>query len=129
MKGYGAIVLDEKSEREFDQFYMDPGRNYYFCGAEDYPTAIIGLNKEYVLANDAWRVLPVTPAEFGEKIRSMQHIAKKYSHSQRGFAMKDPLGKTIGVWYSIISLENMTVRMGEGNRVDVFTPGSFDYND
>ena len=129
MKGYGAIVLDDKAHGAFEAFHMDPLMNYYLCGAEDYPTVIIGLQKSYMLENESWRPVNTDRVLFREKIRSMQAIAKKYNHVQRGFAIKDPLGKPIGIWYSIISLENMTVRMGEGNKVDVFTPGMFDYNE
>jgi hypothetical protein len=36
--------------------------------------------------------------------------------------MKDPTGKRIGAWYSILSIKTMVIKMGKDNEVVVYTP-------
>ena len=119
---YGSIVLDQAAEKNFAAFLMDPGMNYYYSGPDYYPNALIGLKKEYVLDNDLWKPIGPNPVVFGKLIRSMQDKAHDYGAVQRGFAIKDHEGKPIGVWYSIVSIKTMNVRMGEGNKVVIDTP-------
>ena len=119
---YGSIVLDQEAERDFETFRIDPQMNYYYSGPDLYPNALIGLKKEYVLDNDLWKILEPDPKIFKEKIRSMQEMARMHSTFHRGFAIKDPRGKQIGAWYSILGIKTMIVKMGQGNQVIVYTP-------
>ena len=119
---HGSIVLDPAAERDFATFRLDPNMNYYYSGPDYYPNALMGLKKEYVLDNDLWKPLEPNPALFRDKIRSMQDAARLHGTFQHGFAIKDPQGKTIGVWYSILQVKTMVVTMGEENKVMVYTP-------
>ena len=119
---YGSIVPDQAADREFAAFRLDPNMNYYYSGPDYYPNALIGLKKEYVLDNDLWKSLEPDPKIFKDKIRSMQDSARVHHTLQYGFAIKDPQGKTIGVWYSILNLKTMVVKMGAGNKVIIYTP-------
>ncbi|MDD5169068.1 MAG: hypothetical protein PHN75_09635 [Syntrophales bacterium] len=124
---YGTINLDEAVQKQFEAFRLDPDVNYYFSGSEAYPTVIMGLKKAYVLDNDLWKPIDPDPKVFRNFVKSMQDKARSYALSQRGFILRDPQGKALGVWYSLIQIRPMIVKMGEGNKVDVYTPELFIY--
>jgi hypothetical protein len=126
---YGSIVLDQAAERNFAAFHIDPQMNYYYSGPDVYPNALMGLKKEYVLDNDLWKALAPDPKIFKEKIRSMQDKARLYGSSQYGFVIRDQQGTPIGVWYSLLTVKIKVVKMGEGNKVIVYTPELDAYDD
>jgi len=118
---YGNIFPDDQTTRDFDSFRIDPGMNYYYSGPDLFPNALIGLKKEYVLDNELWKPINPTPASFRGMILHMQEKARDYREFQHGFLMYDDAGKPIGVWYSILKARTF-VKMGEGNKVVVYTP-------
>jgi len=126
---YGSIVLDQPVQQNFEAFIMDPGMNYYYSGPDASPNAIIGLKKEYALDNDLWKPIDPDPKVFKKIVGWMQYDASYHGTFQRGFVIKDPQGKVIGVWYSIISVKTMIVKMGKENKVSVYTPELMIYPD
>ncbi len=119
-RSYGQVVPDEGVTQSFAAYRLDPGMNYYFHGSDLHPNVIIGLKKQYVLANKLWQPIKADPRTFKGFVAGMQHKAGEISQSLYGFVMKSPDGQILGVWYSMLTV-NMTVKMGEGNQVDVFT--------
>ena len=126
---YGAIVLDDAVRKHFEAFRIDPGLNYYYSGSDAAPNALMGLKKHYILDNDLWKTIEPNPKAFREIIRSMQDKAMTFNKLQYGFVIKDDQGKPIGVWYSILDVKTMIVKMGEGNKVVVYTPELDIYNE
>jgi len=118
---YGEIKPDWQTTMDFDTFRIDPNMNYYYSGPDLFPNALIGLKKEYILANDLWKPIKPTPASFRDMILHMQEKARDYREFQHGFLMFDDKGKPIGVWYSILKARTF-VKMGEDNKVVVYTP-------
>jgi hypothetical protein len=124
LSGVGTNVLDEIAWDNFETFQIDPDMNYYASGPhDDYPIVIMGLKKQYVLDNDLWRPLPSDPQLFKHLIKSMQFEAQKIGQVQRGFALKSPEGQDIGICYCRLTVW-INVKMGEGNKVIVYTPDS-----
>ncbi|MDQ5987477.1 MAG: hypothetical protein CSYNP_03222 [Syntrophus sp. SKADARSKE-3] len=119
---YGAIVIDDAVRKNFEAFHMDPGMNYYYSGPDAAPNVLMGLKKDYLLDNDLWKPIEPNPKIFKEIIRSMQDKGMQFMTLQHGFVIKDDRGKPIGVWYSIFNIKPLVVKMGEGNKVDVYTP-------
>jgi hypothetical protein len=119
---YGAIVIDDAVRKNFEAFRMDPGMNYYYSGPDAAPNALMGLKKDYILDNDLWKTIEPNPKVFKDIIRSMQDKGMQFMTLQYGFVMKDDRGKPIGVWYSIFDIKPLIVKMGEGNKVVVYTP-------
>ena len=119
---YGSIVPDAAAEKNFEAFVIDPGMNYYWSGPDYYPNALMGLKKEYVLDNDLWKTMEPNSVIFKKTIQNMQNRAWLFGSLQRGFVIRDPQGKPIGVWYSVITVNTMNVRMGKDNRVVIDTP-------
>jgi len=118
---YGIIVIDKAATKAFESFQMDPGMNYYASGPEAYPDALIGLKKEYVLDNNLWKPVKPDSELFQRLIQSMQQRAFEQGESEYGFAMKDPQGRTVGIWYSWLKISK-TIEMKDNNRVIVYTP-------
>ena len=124
MRASGTSVPDQVAEKNFEAFQMDPDMNYYASGPNDaYPIVIMGLRKQYVLDNDLWRPLPHDPLLFKSLIKRMQFEAGAIGQVQRGFILKSTEGRDIGVCYCRFTVW-MSLKMGEGNRVIVYTPDS-----
>jgi hypothetical protein len=124
LNGSGTNMLDENVWDNFETFQIDPGMNYYASGPQDsYPIVIMGLKKQYVLDNDLWRAIPPDPKLFRNLIKRMQFEAQKIREAQRGFILKSPDGQNIGVCYCRITVM-MSIKMGEGNKIIVYTPDS-----
>lgn len=119
---YGSIVPDESARKSFESFQMDPTMNYYYSGPDAHPNAIIGLMKAYQLDNDLWKPIEPNAKLFKELILGMQKKGAEHAMSQYGFVMTDHQGKPLGVWYSILSIQTMILKMGAGNKVVVYTP-------
>ena len=119
---YGSIVPDGAAHKAFNAFVLDPNVNYYYSGPDIYPNAVMGLDKAYVLDNDLWKPLEPNPKAFKKMIQDMQYKAQSHGTLQHGFVIKDPQGKPIGVWYSILSIKTMVVKMGKENKVSIYTP-------
>ena len=121
MGKYGTIVPDETAMKTFEAFQMDPGMKYYYSGQDAYPNAMIGLKKEYVLDNKFWKPIKPDSEMFQRLIQSMQRNASEQGESEYGFAIKDPHGRSIGIWYSLLKI-NKTIEMKGDNKVDIYTP-------
>jgi hypothetical protein len=118
---YGNIIPDAAVTKAFEVFQIDPDMNYYYSGSGVHPNAIMGLKRNYVLDSDLWKPIEAQPKIFKELIIGMQKKAFDYGTFQHGFVMKDNKGQPIGVWYSILKAATF-IKMGEGNKVMVFTP-------
>ncbi|MCX5830690.1 MAG: hypothetical protein NT140_02165 [Deltaproteobacteria bacterium] len=122
--GYGTNVSDQIAQNNFEAFQIDPGMNYYASGPNDaYPIVIMGLKKRYLLDNDLWRPIPPDPQLFKDLVKRMQFEAQAINQVQRGFVLKSPEGQDVGVCYCRITAW-VNVKMGEGNKVIVYTPDS-----
>jgi hypothetical protein len=118
---YGNIMPDAAVTKAFEAFQIDPDMNYYYSGSDVHPNAIMGLKRNYVLDSDLWKPIEAQPKIFKDLITGMQTKALEYGTFQHGFVMKDNKGQPIGVWYSILRAATV-IKMGEGNKVTVFTP-------
>lgn len=126
--GFGTVVPDQIAERNFEAFQIDPDMNYYFSGSDVYPTVIMGLKKQYVLDNDLWRPIEPNPKVFKDLIADMQFKASIVGQLQRGFVLKSPDGQTLGACYCPFTVR-INLKMGEGNKVVVYTPDVYPYEE
>lgn len=115
--GYGSIVPDGEIGRSFETYQPDPGLQYYISGSDALPNAIMGLDKTYALESTLWKKVAMTPQALRDLVTHM-HIAAPIMH---GFALIDPQGKRIGVWYSILSATTW-LRMQDEHTVVIATP-------
>ena len=126
--GFGIFVPDQNAEKNIESFQIDRGMNYYFSGSDVYPSVIMGLKTQYLLDNDLWRPIQPDPKIFKDLITDMQYKARMAGQLQRGFILKSPDGQTLGVCYCTFNVR-MSIKMGEDNKVIVYTPSSYPYGD
>lgn len=126
-KDWGKIVPDDAVKKNFETYQISPDLNYYFSGSEVYPTAILGLNKDYTLVSDLWQELDLTPTMLRRIVEDMKSKAFDIGRqSPSGFLVLDNHGRQIGIWYSILSA-TAPVHMKEDKKVIIYTPDQDTY--
>lgn len=118
---YGTIVPDARAANAFESFQINPDLSYYISGSDEYPNALLGLNKKYTLDSTLWKRIDPTPQRFRELVLQMQVRARQIGQSQYGFAIFDDKSHQIGIWYSIL-LAKTPVLMKDNQHVEIHTP-------
>jgi hypothetical protein len=118
---YGAMVPDSGAAAAFESFQLSAGLHYYVSGSDEYPNAMLGLNREYVLDSSLWKRIDPTPARFRDLVLQMQTRAGQIGYRQYGCAVLDDQGSQIGIWYSILPARTPVVMKGD-RHVEVYTP-------
>jgi len=121
-RNYGRIEPKGEVTAAFERYEVNPNFRYYISGSDLYPNALIGLHREYRLAPETlWREVKMTPERMQGIVEQMQAKASEFLQHQYGFAIRDPSGRPIGVWYSILEARTF-VRMNEDGTVRINTP-------
>lgn len=100
---YGKITPSSEARKLFEQYQINSELNYYISGDENFPRALMGLNKKYILASRLWRKIEMSPLRFRKVITDMQEKASQLNQRQYGFSITDDKGDTIGIWYSMLA--------------------------
>ena len=120
---YGSIVPSSDVTQTYESCQIDPDLVYYFCGSDERPDVIIGVNKNYTLDSTLWRKTMITPVIFKNLVSGMQSLASETSTLLHGFTILDNMGVPIGTWYSPLQTPTF-VRMAGEKIVDIQTPNS-----
>ncbi|MHB8770113.1 MAG: hypothetical protein ACYC7J_03870 [Syntrophales bacterium] len=121
-RNYGKMETSREVTAAFERYEVNPLYRYYVSGADLYPNALIGLHRQYRLdPATLWREVEMTPARMKEIVQGMKTRAFEFYEHQYGQEMRDPQGKPIGVWYSILSATTF-IRMNEDGTVRIDTP-------
>ena len=122
-RDYGAISPDQAARTAFETQQVDPDYRYYVSGGHVYPNALIGLHKGYRLdPRTTWRpVAEMTAATMKEIVGNMQDKAMQVRKVQHGFALTDPQGKRIGIWYSLLDARTL-LKINTDGTVRIDTP-------
>ena len=123
---YGDIVPDTNAAKAFESFQVSTDLNYYISGSDEFPSALMGLNKKYTLDSTLWKKIDPSPKSFRELVLQMQVRARQIGQFQYGFAIFDDKGKQIGIWYSIL-LARTPVLMKDDQHVEIYTPDNDTY--
>jgi hypothetical protein len=121
---YGTMRWDRELNNTFESYQVLPDHVYYVTGGYNAPAAILALQKEYQLDNDANLWVPV-PDVNPDKIKLwMDNLSRNidfWKDVQFGASyILDPEGKRVGAWYS--GQRNTTVKFLEDNRIKVYPP-------
>jgi hypothetical protein len=101
-RSFGRIDLNGETTRAFEQYSVDTDFHYYISGSDTYPNAIIGLHRDYRLdPKSLWKKVEMTPDAMRIIVDNMKEKTSHRLIPLYGFALLDPKGKPIGVWYSI----------------------------
>ncbi len=116
----GSFVPDRDVARSFSSYELRGDMNYYASGSDAYPSALMGLKKEYTLESGLWK--KVDKAEtFKDMVQGMKRKTGAMVMPLHGFQILDNEGRPIGTWYSILSARMLLV-MKEDKHVLVYTP-------
>ena len=113
---YGRLKTSQEWTDAFRKQLELPDYNYYYCGRENLPYAVVGIDPRYTFEDRLWH-----------KIESKEDVYRRAAgvlvwndQWSRGADIVDPDGNRIGIWFSYY--RNTTVKMGPGNTVAVFNP-------
>ena len=122
LRSYGAINADTAATKALETHQVNADYRYYVSGGHLYPNALMGLHKDYRLdPRTLWRAIEMTPAVMKETVENMQTKAAQVRKSQHGFALTDPAGKTIGLWYSILDARTF-LKINDDGTIRIDTP-------
>jgi hypothetical protein len=121
-KNFGKFVPDDQARIAFETFQINPEFRYYITGSDLYPVAILALNKSYVIGNDLWKELDLTPQSMNDMVTHMQRKLMERCHQNpHGFVVYDHQGKAIGTLYSYLGV-GIAFRMDSENVVRIYGP-------
>jgi len=118
---YGKFQPSDEITAAFESFRVEKNKRYYLSGPDNYPHAIIGIEKEWRLETDLWKQRDLSEQTMKELVQNMHSRALERNLTLYGFSILDDRDRNIGVWYSIMGL-NMTVEIRGEYSVDIHTP-------
>jgi hypothetical protein len=116
MGSYGRIKSNPDLTAAFKNNLELPDYNYYYCGRENLPYAVVGIDPQYEFQDRVWFKIE-TKADVYKKAAGI--IAWDTTWS-RGADILDPEGNRIGIWFSYYN--STTVKVGPDNKVAVTNP-------
>jgi len=116
MGSYGRIESNPELTDAFIHKLELPDYNYYYCGRENLPYAVVGIDPRYEFQDRVW-VKIETKADVYKKAAGVLVWNDTWS---RGADILDPAGNQIGIWFSYYN--TTTVKVGPDNTVAVYNP-------
>jgi hypothetical protein len=100
MTNIGGIRNSSEVTRQFESLEINPGYRYWYLNQENNPYGVVGLEREYRLDDDRmWQPVDPDSATFRKVVGLVQSFPVPSSYTS-GFALTDPQGRQLGVWYS-----------------------------
>jgi len=121
MKNYGYYAPDTEVTKMFAACDQSPHYQYYYCGPKSGPTAILGIEKGYVLEGNLWQPIPDDREIFTNLLDDMNSAVFRIGQTLRGYKLYSSEGIFLGVWYAIFSATPVIHMQGE-NRIAVYGP-------
>lgn len=113
---YGRIKTNPELTAVFKNRQALPDYNYYYCGREALPYAVVGIDPQYEFKDRVWHRIE-SKADLYERAAGVLAWDDNWS---RGADILDPEGNRIGIWFSYF--DTTTVKVGPGNAVAVYNP-------
>ena len=118
MQSYGRLKTNPDLTAAFKNRLELPDYNYYYCGRDNLPYAVVGIDPKYEFQDRVWH-----------KIETKEEVYKKTDSIlawdeiwPRGADILDPSGNRIGIWFSYY--HRTTVKVEPENKVTVHNPYS-----
>jgi len=113
---YGRLKSNPDLTAAFRSQQALPDFNYYYCGRETLPYAVVGIDPRYEFQDRIWK--PIKTKE--EVYRKAAGIIAWDDQWSRGADILDAAGNRIGIWFSYYN--STTVKLGPENLVAVYNP-------
>jgi hypothetical protein len=125
---YGSLAPDARVRQNFEAFEVKPVLNYYTSGAEEYPTALIGVDKRWVLESTLWKKRELSEDQMRTLVLNMQARVAERDDTLHGYRILDNRGAYLGEWYSIAGI-HVVVKMGKEKTFTLTPPSSGIYGE
>ena len=104
MANVGNVRLSPEVTRQFESLQANPGYRYWYLNQENNPYGVIGLDREYAFdGGPVWREVEAGSPTFKKVVGLVESFPVPGSKTM-GHTFSDHQGRTIGVWYSSLSL-------------------------
>jgi hypothetical protein len=108
LSNIGGIRESREAAEQLEKLTVKPNYRYWYLNLENNPFGVVGLEREYRLDDDPmWQPVAPDSAAFRKVVGLVQSFPLPNSYTS-GFAITDPQGRQIGVWYSSL-LAGITV--------------------
>jgi len=125
---YGKIRPSQKVTEAYERYEVDGNLVYYISGSENYPNAIIGIEKTWNLDLGLWKPMEFSPGNMKELVQNMLNKAAFRRMNLHGFDILDNRGEKIGNCFSVLNAVT-TVKITGEKTVAVYTPPLDTYHD
>jgi len=103
MSSIGRIRESREVTQQFEALEAKPNYRYWYLNQENSPFGIVGLEREYRLDNGPmWQAVAADSETFRKIVGLVQSFPVPGAYAS-GFAIADPQGRQIGVWYSSLT--------------------------
>lgn len=117
------LAASPEAAAEFEKYLIRQDYNYYYSGVQAYANAILGLDKRYVLTNDLWKKVDLTPELLKDWLPTMEMKAVQSRQSLKGFVILDDQGKRIGIYYTVLEAATLAnIKLQPDNGIWIDTP-------
>lgn len=103
MATVGGTPASREVTRQFQALEANPDYQYWYLNQENNPFGVAGLEREYRLDDDPiWKAVTGDSETFRKVVGLVQSFPVPGAYTS-GFAITDPQGRQIGVWYSSLA--------------------------
>lgn len=121
-RNFGRLSLNSEIAGAFESYSVNADFLYYISGPDEYPTAIIGLHRDYRIdPKSLWKKVEMTPNTMRKIVDNMKEKSFTRFLFLYGFDLLDPKSKPIGVWYSIQTARTC-LQINDDGTVRIDTP-------
>ena len=120
-ENYGRLRRSPEVNDIFKSYQVLSDHRYYFSGPESRPEVILGIHRDYTLKTTQWTEVVLTESLLRKWVDWLNfHFDSYVRYFPAGYAILDPDGKQVGIWYSI--WDYAPVIFNEDNVIEVFPP-------
>jgi hypothetical protein len=115
---YGGFALNAEVTQDFKTGVVRADLDYYYSGRDTMPYAIIGIEPGYSVPSRYWTAFDPQ----SQQLKNMSgNIYGKHRREPQGSFISGPGGDVIGIWFSNIMAQSVTVNQ-EAKIVEVLFP-------
>jgi hypothetical protein len=113
LKDYGTYAPDTEITQLFASGSPSTLYQYYFSGPASGPTAILGINKTYLLEERLWQKIDPNSDAYGKLLEGMQNRTLRLGLSLKGYTLFAPDKTPVGIWYSVFQATPVVHMLGD----------------
>ncbi len=124
---HGKLKQSPGVKSKFETYRLEPDLDYYIAGSEQWPVAIVAMDKSYTLGSKkTWKKVDLNAKKLKTMVDRMNHLGPLLSENKTrtvqfyGCDILDDRGNRVGIWYS--ATRRGVVKMKGDNNVRLYAP-------